>query len=85
MNQSLGAPFEAAFRESTSAAGSANPGRVEILRMVGPVVQPLQRVETIMIAVLTIKSGLESLNGLEFKTKPVEMMKLYFWLHAVYF
>ena len=85
MNQSLGAPFEAAFRESTSAAGSANPGRVEILRMVGPVVQPLQRVETIMIAVLMIKSGLESLNGLEFKTKPVEMMKLYFWLHAVYF
>ena len=85
MNQSLGAPFEAAFRESTSAAGSANLGRVEILRMVGPVVQPLQMVETIMIAVLTVKSGPESLNGLEFKTKPVERMKLYFWLHAVYF
>jgi hypothetical protein len=37
--------------------------------MVGPVVKPLQRVETIMIAVLTVKSGLGSLNGLDFETK----------------
>jgi len=62
-------PFEVAFRESTSVAGSANLDRVEILRTVGPVVKPLQRVETIMIAVLTVKSGLGSLNGLDFETK----------------